>query len=409
MAKNQKDDWVYWRSLNEATLPPEDANLNAKIHSDKSALVLSYKSVFSENAFLKVHSGAFFTKFYNNLPDTSLDYRSSDAVATQSEIQFTSGLWRKATGTFGAAWTANFVDSKIYGKRDLGIVSAYAQIEEKFFDVLTATFGGRADAEINDGKGEKAQISPKMGLNYSLSDNLKLRASIGSGFRTPSIAEKYASLNYGPFKVVPNENLQAEKSLSSEIGLAWNFAASFIEASLDASIFYSSYRNLIDAAFITSGASSPYVQFKNVRDAEIKGFEADFKSAFADLYSFRAAFVYLDPRDLTLKETLKYRSRYNFIASVSVPIKFAEFQVDFRYISAAEKIDDKLSIFVKDASARVDAKVLDARVVFKLDETLGFPAYISVNADNALDYYYTEYPGSLAPTRSFFVQFYFSL
>ena len=48
------------------------------------------------------------------------------------------------------------------------------------------------------------------GLNYKLVNGTFLRASYGSGFRFPSIVERYVTVKSGPVVVYPNPELEPE-------------------------------------------------------------------------------------------------------------------------------------------------------------------------------------------------------
>ncbi len=107
----------------------------------------------------------------------------------------------------------------------------------------------------------------------------------------------------------------------------------------------------------------------------------------------------MDPRDLTLDETLKYRSKFLWYNRIYIPIGDFELQADYRYISRVENVDQRLLIYIPDADARVAAHVLDARVIWNFKGIAELPIRFTINAKNLLDYYYTEMVGNLAPTR----------
>jgi len=107
----------------------------------------------------------------------------------------------------------------------------------------------------------------------------------------------------------------------------------------------------------------------------------------------------LDPIDLSNNSILKYRPTQVYTSSLIIPISAFELQADFRYIKKYENMDDNLKIQINDHDARVDIKVVDLRFTADFKKLADVPISLSLHIKNALDYYYTEIPGSLAPTR----------
>jgi hemoglobin/transferrin/lactoferrin receptor protein len=73
-----------------------------------------------------------------------------------------------------------------------------------------------------------SNLSPKIGVQYKVSDNLSFRANYGKGFRTPSLYYMYNSVAHVigadsvQYEYVPNTNLEAEKFSAFEIGARFN-------------------------------------------------------------------------------------------------------------------------------------------------------------------------------------------
>jgi outer membrane receptor for ferrienterochelin and colicin len=73
-----------------------------------------------------------------------------------------------------------------------------------------------------------SNLSPKIGVQYKVSDNLSFRANYGNGFRTPSLYYMYNSVAHVvgidsvEYEIVPNTNLRAEKFSAFELGARYN-------------------------------------------------------------------------------------------------------------------------------------------------------------------------------------------
>ncbi|MGB9912561.1 MAG: hypothetical protein ACPLRO_04255, partial [Candidatus Kapaibacteriota bacterium] len=137
---------------------------------------------------------------------------------------------------------------------------------------------------------------------------------------------------------------------------------------------------------------------ENISKARILGFEISFKTNLFNQIPFFVGFTYLDPKDLRENKILKYRSKYTLISSVTLPYRFLSFTFDFRYISKIQRLDDMLSLQVKDYDAIVPIYVVDVNLNFDLMH-FKLPFTVNLSVQNLFDYYYVEMVGNLAPTR----------
>ncbi|MFC2130492.1 TonB-dependent receptor domain-containing protein [Bacteroidota bacterium] len=399
-AVNDHADWVYWNSLDSATLPPQGTDLNTRINSTKTTVNANYKYIFNNGDFLILRSGVYRTFFGNNLNETDSDFRSSTAYSLNNEIQMNSRFGNNFFLTYGLNYVYNITEASVFGDNRQQTAAAYSQIEIPVLSDLTVTAGIRADYEKTFGDSEEnIEISPKAGALYKSPWGINFRASVGKGFRTATLAEKFASLNYGPFKVKPNLNIEPERSWSYETG--GNSEFQFLNSLfiVDISLFQNDMNNMIEAQFIQE-AGDPFIQFDNVTEARVRGAEIDLKSMLFGVVGLQSALTLMEPKDLTLDNTLKYRSKILWYSGIMIPLSFVELQADYRFVSRSENVDELLNLFIKDADARINAHVVDARIIVNLKDFIGKDISLTINAKNLLDYYYTLYPGNLAPTRS---------
>jgi hypothetical protein len=75
-----------------------------------------------------------------------------------------------------------------------------------------------------------------------------------------------------------------------------------------------------------------------------------------------------------------------------------KFGIDYRFISAWDRIDEELLFFIEDVEERVDAHVVDLRVIYEFNFE-GAPMEASIQVNNLLQYHYLDLVGSIAPTR----------
>ncbi len=120
---------------------------------------------------------------------------------------------------------------------------------------------------------------------FKLSDEIKLRASWGQGFRAPNFNELYYPGFFGLF--AGNPNLQPESSESAELGL--NFKLNN-QQQLEVSAYHTRVEDLI--AFEGANFSAT-----NIKNARLKGLEAEYQFN-SDAFSLKANAAWQDARDL---------------------------------------------------------------------------------------------------------------
>lgn len=393
---DKRNDWVYWNSLDSATRPPTGTDLSRYLVSEKSNISVDHKFILTPGTFINFKIGLFHTNLDNKLDKQNPEYRQSQAYSLNSELQFNSHLMDNTLLTYGLNYKRNWVFSSIYGRHKQNLASLFAQVELSRFLNSTITFGTRFDLEKSDSSRQYLEVSPKLGFNYLLDDEKSIRFSIGRGFRSPSLAERFATIKYGGFEVVPNYNLKSEFSWSAEVGALLEFSKFIQPFIMDFSLFYSFYNDLIEPSF--QREVRPIIRFDNIARAQIFGAEVSFKTLLFKKIPFSFGFTAIEPRDLKENMVLKYRPRYLFVSSFSIPYKFASISVDFRYISKIERLDDMLRLQVQDYDAIVPIYVVDLNLgldfaYFKI------PVSFNLGIQNLLDYYYVEMVGNLAPTR----------
>lgn len=401
--KNQSDNWVYWQNLNNAFLPETYPNRPEQNSSDKFAAILGFKHIFDEENFMTIKGGIYNTNYTNNLTSDNPALRKSNANSINIEGQFNSKLNDILFLTYGINTIANIVESITYGNNSQYIYSVYTQAEITAIDNLITTIGLRFDSENTVSAESNNLFSPKLGLNYKFNNDHQIRFSAGKGFRAPSIAERFSAIVFNGFEVIPNLNLRAEESLSFELGSSNKFDFGDFRLHLDYSIFQNNFDNFIDPT-ITASGGAPVIQFENLLKARIRGLEFNIKTLFFESIGFETSLTLMDPVDLQTNSTLKYRSKMLWYNRLFLPVsENFQFQFDYRHKARVENVDDLLGILVNNYNYRVPINIVDFRVIYNLIDLLETDLRISMNVNNALNYYHVEMVGNLAPTR--FVNF----
>lgn len=242
------------------------------------------------------------------------------AYSPMASLKFTAGL----------GGSIEIMDNQdLDDKRSLQTAFAYLQTEWKPIDRMLATLGLRYDqTNVYHGR-----VSPSVGLQYHLSENLLLKAGTGAGFKAPDYKMRY-QIFYNPtanYLVVGNDrleevingldatgelsykntylinllsgNLQAEKSWSNNIALAWNPASKW---QTEASLFYHRIDNQINSVNIGTGtAVSQIYTYRNLPKAVNKGAEVSVSYQATPDLQLSVGYQYLIAKDLSVLDSIR--------------------------------------------------------------------------------------------------------
>jgi len=273
----------------------------------------------------------------------------------------------------------------------------FTQLQYKTNFNLITTLGIRYDYTKLDTLDSFNAFSPKLGLNYRLSDRTVLRGSVGFGFRAPSLAEVFTTTNVNGIRVKPNPKLKSESNWSSEIGFSHR-PNNFFE--FDLALFHNEFYDMIEPGFDSRDGQ---IFFSNLVRARIQGLEMNNEvNLIQDIVTLKFNYTYLWGRNLETNKALKYRPRH--MTNSSINFSYADFSTNliFRYWSRIEEIDDELISFglVKDGDERVEVYLVDLNINYSLLQ-FGLPVRASFNINNLFNYYYVEMIGNLAPIRNY--------
>jgi len=126
-----------------------------------------------------------------------------------------------------------------------------------------------------------------LGLVYAPMADLHVTANVANGYREPNAQDLFFNGPASVGTVLGNADLKPEKSVSYDLGLRWGPG----NVALAGNLFYSTYKDLIDAILVSAGAGgapSTY-QYVNITNARIWGGEAEGEWRFLRQYSLRAS------------------------------------------------------------------------------------------------------------------------
>jgi outer membrane receptor protein involved in Fe transport len=107
---------------------------------------------------------------------------------------------------------------------------------------------------------------------------------------------------------------------------------------------------------------------------------------------------------LSDNSVLKFRPRNLFYASLIAHRKQWQVEMNYRYVSRVEAIDENLVRLapIVDGDHRVPCSVVDAGITYTL-RNFSVPLNIGLTVKNLTNYYYVELLGNLSPVRTVYL------
>ena len=295
----------------------------------------------------------------------------------------------------GTEATFSDVTSDIFGTHSQSELAAYGQSEQRL-GAVRVSGGARVDFLAVDGGSLTAVVSPRIAATLSRTGTW--RASVGRGFRSPTMAERFVHTTFQGFEVVPNPTLRPETAWSFEIGHI--SAPLFRFMRVDAAVFWTEARDLIEPRIIVipGPPDTLRIQLQNVVRAHIAGLDASVIAApIPDRLIATLGYTYLDTRRRLAGDStegpLAFRPRHLLTLGADYTLGILGVGADFRFASRPARIE--LEGFVD--PRRVPVKVLDLRAALK---PRGWPVEVRALATNVLNYIYNLVPETLAPVRT---------
>ena len=385
-------NFLYWKDSRNTLVQPE-VNRNQRIETDRYLLGIIYKNVLTKGFYLNIK-----TNYYHNyFKDSGTPSNESTSRLYKGEIQLNFGLTKNIVLTAGAEGNTSNVSSNLFGNPNAFGLGVYSVADINFNFPLIASFGIRYDYSKLDSLDGSGAISPKLGFNYKLLNNLIFRSSLGTGFRAPTLAEAFTSTSSSGIVVKPNPNIKSESNLTFE--LAANYSPLDL-LNLDFAIFHNEYYDMIEPSI---DPADGLVVFDNVIRSRIQGSEISASIIFIpDELILTLNYTYTSARDLDKNVALKYRPRHLFYSGFELRKWNFEFGADFRYWSKVEKIDDELVDLgiIVEGDVRFPVYVTDLRVGYNFISA-GLPVRIFINAKNIFNYNYVELIGNIRKIRSY--------
>ncbi|MCS7296753.1 MAG: TonB-dependent receptor [Bacteroidia bacterium] len=296
------------------------------------------------------------------------------------------------------------------------------------------------------------------GITFTPFTGTILRASLGQGLRSPSVAERFTATGAGGILVLPNPDVKIERGYSAEVGLRQYLKiGETFKGFIDISAFRMEFKDMVEfqinsEAFLRLGGTALPFSAINLSRAIVQGLEPlwglryEKNKFFANLTGgltiidpinpdgsraldtmnnnngalavFQAALSFPQPGDSLyniardIPYTLKYRNKQILRAILEVGYGPVSFTTNFRYSSGITNVDKLffllgtlssnrlggLEAFYRDYASK-PYTVWDFIIAYEVGKVRW-----SLHIFNAFNRIYTTLPGTLNEQRSFAVQ-----
>lgn len=244
------------------------------------------------------------------------------------EFQFDKTLWEKHQFTWGGEITLENLQSQRIegGERGLHTTSLFIQNEFRPISSFAVVIGGRLDNHSEFG----THFSPKLSSLYRVTNNFRLRASYGQGFRAPDFKNLYLNFTNvtSGYQVLGNPGLQPESSHNWNLGIEYQVTDTLIGR---IHLYRNDLLNLIGAERIgQSAAGGSKFEYQNINEAFTEGVDIEVVLGSYGGFSSAVGYAFLRGADKTTGLPLLNRSTHNGTLKLAYLHVNSGFQVDLR-------------------------------------------------------------------------------
>ena len=246
----------------------------------------------------------------------------------KGEVQFDTTLWEQHQLTMGGEIILENLQSQRItgGERRLFTNSLFVQNVSRPVSAFALVIGGRLDTHSEFG----AHFSPKLSAMYRMTDDFRVRASYGQGFRAPDFKNLYLDFTNvtSGYQVLGNPDLQPESSHSYNLGLEYQV---FNDLLTRIHIYRNDLQNLIEAERIgKSAAGGSKFEYQNISRAYTEGVDVEAVIGSIGGFTSTIGYAYLRGADKETGLPLLNRSTHNGTLKLAYLHLNSGVQVDLR-------------------------------------------------------------------------------
>ncbi len=215
--------------------------------------------------------------------------------------------------------------SSIFPIQKANTIGIYLQDQIRLADQFFAALGVRLDHHSQSGQAVTYRLAPAYFIERT---GIKLKATLGTGFKSPSLYQLYApGTAWGP---IGNKNLKREKSIGWDLGIEQQIFQG--KLMLGATYFCNTFQNLINFDFMHG--------YINIGQAESKGIEISVEYRPTNEFLFRAFYTRLEAKDKDKDTSLLRRPKDKLTANLNYGfLKKWSINLSFSYIGKRDDVD----------------------------------------------------------------------
>jgi len=371
-------------------------------------------------------------RLYSVLNATVNADQNSASKLWYAEYRYLKRFRSRTNWTSGISFSRNVIIANLYENHMGSNASVYSQVDANLFKRLKISSGVRWELNALDGDFYYSVPVLRAGLNYQAGEGTFLRASIGQGYRFPSVAEKFTETAIGGLKIFPNPDLEPERGWSAELGVKQDLKLGSWIGFADMALFWTEYNNMIEFTF---GVYPPNpddiptfddVGFKalNIGTARINGVEGTLSamgSAGPVELQLSGGYTFMNPVDPSLLDSLqiveeeghilKYRRRHLLKWDLEASAWKIFAGINFQYNSRMVNVDEVfLDPFIGELlqpgfpgyweEHATGYTLIDFRFGWSITEVIR----ITLLLKNAFNVEYLGRPGDIGPPRNITLQ-----
>ena len=455
--KSKGRSFLFWKDLNNLYRPGNALSRSNNLRYNIDPFVTFFDKSNNRHKFL----GRFFN--VDNQTGSEEADQTNVSKVFYGEYQFQ----RKMEAldmvlTSGIVYNGTKVRAPLYGDFNFtsNNLAGYVQLEKKIMKRLNVSAGFRYEnnvlktpdslsfesnlisisGTVPGGRIQESKPVFRLGTSYAIDPATFIRASIGQGYRFPTIAEKFIFTQFGGLPIIPNFGLESETGWTSEIGIRKGFKISNFSAFLDMAAFWSQYNNMMEFTFVLTPAFEAFFQSQNIGDTKINGYEVSLTgkgNLFGLETTILAGYTYIDPKfkefglDLPegspgyvnaqnssicssgnnedCKNVLKYRFRHTAKFDMESRYKRASLGISAQYTSFMENIDAVFELLLSNTEGR-PTQIKQFRqqhnsgdLIMGFRGSYHFTEHVKASflVNNATNREYSSRPGKLDAPRSY--------
>ncbi|TFH27634.1 MAG: TonB-dependent receptor [Bacteroidia bacterium] len=301
------------------------------------------------------------TRLYSVKNSTVNADQNSASKLWYAEYRYLKRFRSRTYWTSGISFSKNNIIANLYENHRGSNASIYSQVDANLLKKLKISSGIRWELNALDGDLYYSIPVVRAGLNYQAGDATFLRASLGQGYRFPSVAEKYTETAIGALKIFPNPDLEPERGWSAELGVKQGLGLGSWTGFGDLALFWTEYSNMIEFTF---GVYPPNpddiptfddVGFKalNIGTARINGVEGTLSAAGKAGpvgLQLSGGYTFMNPVDPSLLDSaeiveeeghvLKYRRRHLLKGDLEASVWKIFAGINLQYNSRMINVDE---------------------------------------------------------------------